>query len=167
MTRVYESAHAQSLINRMLALDFKYTLADNDLPKVNRSCELAGIDIEYPMLNDAVVAFSARLAPRLKLRGTRLRYFFKEALRGFLPDEIIAKSKHGFGLPVGAWLQAHQQLRQIALDSLADLKKRGIVRPQFLDELPTYVDSHARYYGPMVWVLMMLEQWFKRHPTAT
>ena len=167
MARVYESAHAQSLINRMLALDFKYTLADNDLPKVNRSCELAGIDIQYPMLNDAVVAFSARLAPRLKLRGTRLRYFFREALRGFLPDEIIAKRKHGFGLPFGAWLQAYPQLRQIALDSLADLKKRGIVRPQFLDELPAYVDSHARYYGPMVWVLMMLEQWFKRHPTAT
>jgi len=36
-----------------------------------------------------------------------------------------------------------------------------------VDELPAYVDIHARYYGPMVWVLMMLEQWFKRHPTAT
>jgi len=119
------------------------------------------------MLNDAVVAFSPRLAPPLQLRGTALRYFFQEALRGFLPDEIIAKRKHGFGLPFGAWLQAYPQLRQIALDSLADLKKRGIVRPQFLDELPAYVDGHARYYGPMVWVLMMLEQWFKRHPTAT
>ena len=168
MARAYESAHAQSLINRMLAFDFKYTLADNDLLKVNRSCELAGVDVQYPMLSDAVVAFSARLAPRLKLRRTQLRYFFKEALRGFLPDEIIAKTKHGFGLPFGAWLQTQQRLRQLALDSLADLKKRGIVRPQFIDELPsTYVDSHARYYGTMVWVLMMLEQWFRRQRTAT
>jgi asparagine synthase (glutamine-hydrolysing) len=167
MSQTYNAAHAQSLINRMLALDLKYTLADNDLPKVARSCELAGVDIRFPLLNDAVVAFAARLPPGLKLRRTRLRYFFKEALRGFLPDETITKSKHGFGLPFGQWLQTHGPLRQIALDSLTDLKKRGIVRPEFIDELTsTHVESHASYYGTMVWVLMMLEQWIRQHRRA-
>ena len=148
----------------MLALDLKYTLADNDLPKVTRSCELAGVDVQYPMLDDAVVAFSARLAPGLKLKGTRLRYFFKEALRGFLPDEIIVKEKHGFGLPFGPWLASHAPLRQIALDSVADLKQRHIVRADFIDDLTSmHVRSHAGYYGTMVWVLMMLEQWFSQH----
>jgi len=164
MAEAYHTAHAQSLINRMLALDLKYTLADNDLPKVARSCELARVEARFPMLSDALVAFSARLPPELKLKQTRLRYFFKEALRGFLPDEIIDKTKHGFGLPFGPWLQVHLPLQQIALDSMADLKKRRIVRPKFIDELTsTHVESHADYYGTMVWVLMMLEQWLKQH----
>jgi asparagine synthase (glutamine-hydrolysing) len=116
------------------------------------------------LLDDALVSFSSALAPRLKLKGTRLRYFFKESLRGFLPEEIIAKTKHGFGLPFGPWLQTHPPLRQLALDSLADLKKRGVVRPGFIDELTsTHVESHASYYGTMVWVLMMLEHWLKQH----
>jgi asparagine synthase (glutamine-hydrolysing) len=167
VAQAYNSTQAQSLINRMLALDLKYTLADNDLPKVARSCELAHVEARFPMLNDALVAFSARLRPELKLKQTRLRYFFKEALRGFLPDEIIAKTKHGFGLPFGPWLQAHRPLRQIALDSLADLKQRRIVRPEFIDELTSvHVPSQARYYGTMVWVLMMLEQWLKQHGAA-
>ncbi|HKA43511.1 MAG TPA: asparagine synthase-related protein [Burkholderiales bacterium] len=160
MAQTYRRAHAESLINRMLALDLKYTLADNDLPKVARSCELAHVEVRFPLLNDAVVSFSGRLPPDLKLRQTRLRYFFKEALRGFLPDEIISKTKHGFGLPVGLWLETHQPLRQIALDSLGALKRRRIIRPEFIDELTsTHVKSHASYYGTMVWVLMMLEQW--------
>ena len=164
VAQAYEQAHAESLINRMLALDLKYTLADNDLPKVTRSCELARVDVRFPMLDDALVAFSASLAPQLKLKGTRLRYFFKQALRGFLPDEIIAKQKHGFGLPFGLWLQTHQPLQQIALDSVADLKRRNIIRPEFIDELTsTRVKSHADYYGTMVWVLMMLEQWCRQH----
>jgi asparagine synthase (glutamine-hydrolysing) len=163
VAQTYKAAHAQSLINRMLALDLKYTLADNDLPKVTRSCELAGLDVRFPMLDDAVVAFSASLAPDLKLKGTQLRYFFKQALRGFLPDEIITKKKHGFGLPFGLWLQTHRPLRQMALDSLADLKKRHIVRTEFIDELTsTHVERHAGYYGTMVWVLMMLEQWLRQ-----
>ena len=164
MAEAYHGAQARSLINRMLALDLKYTLADNDLPKVSRSCELAGVAVEYPMLDDALVAFSAGLRPREKLKGTRLRYFFKEALRGYLPDEIITKQKHGFGLPFGVWLQTHEPLRQIALDSLTDLKKRRLVRPEFIDELTsTHVQSHADYYGTMVWILMMLEQWLEQH----
>jgi len=151
----------------MLALDLKYTLADNDLPKVTRSCELAGIDARFPMLDDALVTFSASLAPGLKLKGTRLRYFFKEALRGFLPDEIITKTKHGFGLPVGLWLQSHPPLQQLALDNLADLKRRNIIRPEFIDELTSlHVKSHAGYYGTMVWILIMLEQWFRQHRGA-
>ena len=167
LARRYAEAGAASLINRMLALDFKYTLADNDLPKVSGSCELAGIGARYPLLDDALVEFSARLAPRMKLNGTRLRWFFKEASRGFLPEAIIDKSKHGFGLPFGPWLNAHAGMRAIAMDSLSDLKRRRIVRPEFIDELTSErVRAHAGYYGSMVWVLMMLEQWFRQHHDA-
>jgi asparagine synthase (glutamine-hydrolysing) len=164
LARVYDSAQAATLINRMLALDLKFTLADNDLPKVMRSCELAAVDAEFPMLNDAVVSFSAHLAPRLKLKGSKLRYFFKEALRDFLPPEIIAKQKHGFGLPFGAWVRTHRRLRELALESLTGLKRRQIIRPEFIDQLVTdRVADHPAYYGTMVWVLLMLEQWFRAH----
>jgi asparagine synthase (glutamine-hydrolysing) len=148
----------------MLALDFKYTLADNDLPKVVRSSELAAVDVRFPLLHDDLVAFSARLPPELKLRGARLRYFFKKALRDFLPPEIITKTKHGFGMPFGRWMQSHEPLRRLALESLADLKRRDIVRAEFIDQLTgVHVKSHADYYGTMVWILMMLEQWLKQH----
>jgi asparagine synthase (glutamine-hydrolysing) len=164
----YHRARAKSLVNSMLAIDLKYTLADNDLPKVSRSCELAGVQPKFPMLHDDLVTFSARLRPNLKLKRTQLRFFFKKSLKGFLPDEIIAKTKHGFGLPIGPWLQNRGRLRDIALDSLADLKQRSIVRSQFIDQLlSVHVPSHPKYYGTMVWVLMMLEQWYRRHERFT
>ena len=167
MAAAYRQGLGRSLINRMLALDLKYTLADNDLPKVSRSCELAALEAGFPMLDDAVVGFAARLAPGLKLRRTRLRYFFKRALRDFLPRETLNKKKHGFGLPFGPWLQTHRPLRELALDSLSSLKKRNVIRPAFIDELMSvHVDRHVGYFSTMVWVLMMLEQWFARSPDA-
>jgi asparagine synthase (glutamine-hydrolysing) len=167
MAQAYRGSHAKSLINRMLALDLRYTLADNDLPKVVRSCELAGVDARFPLLSDELVAFSARLPANLKLRGTRLRYFFKASLRGFLPAEIISKTKHGFGLPFGPWSESHPRLRQMVHDSLTGLKRRDIVRSEFIDKLTgDYVKSHPGYYGTMVWLLLMLEQWFRHHRIA-
>ena len=164
LTEVYAQAHAATMLNRMLAMDLKFTLADNDLPKVSKTAELAGVDVGYPLLNDELIAFAARLPVKLKLRGTKLRYFFKQALRDFLPREVITKTKHGFGLPIGPWLQHDRALREIACDSLSDIKRRGIVRPEFVDDLlGTHLPSHPGFYGTMVWLLIMLEQWHKYH----
>jgi asparagine synthase (glutamine-hydrolysing) len=158
------AAHAPyadcSLINQMLGIDLRFTLADSDLPKVTRMCELAGVDVAFPMLDESVVKFSALLPAEMKLRGTRLRFFFKEALRDFLPLEIIAKQKHGFGLPVGAWLTGHPPLLDLASDAIDNLRPHGIVRPGFVDDLrQRLLPAHPAYYGTMMWVLMMLGLW--------
>lgn len=159
----YHENDAASLINRMLAFDRKFTLADNDLPKVAKACELAAMDVAFPLISDEIVAFSLRLEPHQKLKGTQLRYFFKEALRGFLPDDIITKQKHGFGLPFGIWLQQHKGLQTLAGDSLSDLKSRHVIRADFIDALlGQHLDEHASYHGTMVWILMMLEQWYRQ-----
>jgi asparagine synthase (glutamine-hydrolysing) len=167
LRETYAKQPSASLINQMLALDLKVTLADNDLPKVTRACELAGVEVAFPFLNDAMVEFSTRLTAKQKLNGQKLRWFFKEALRGFLPDEIITKQKHGFGLPFGVWLQKHQPLQDLAYDSLSALRGRGIVRAEFIDELlGRHLKEHPGYHGTMVWVLMMMEQWFRQRPVS-
>ena len=163
LSACYWDTQGLSQINRMQALDLRYTLADNDLPKVRKACELAGLEVAFPFLSDEMLAFSARLSPEDKLKGTRLRYFFKRALRGYLPPAILRKKKHGFGLPFGHWLHTHAGLRALAFDSLSDLKSRRIVRADFIDTLTgKLVPAHPAYHGTMVWVLMMLEQWLRQ-----
>lgn len=149
-----------SLINQMLGIDVRFTLADNDLPKVTRMCALAGVDVAFPLLQEDLVEFSARLPAAMKLRGTQLRWFFKEALRDFLPPQVITKTKHGFGLPVGVWLMQHRPLLELASSAIDSLRPRGIVRPAFIDDLrQRLLPAHPAYYGTMMWVLMMLALW--------
>ena len=168
MRAVYGSAPARSELNRLLYYDWRFTLADNDLRKVEAMCDLAGVAVSYPMLHPDVVEMSTRVPPQMKMPGTKLRDFYKRAMQGFLPDEIIHKKKHGFGLPFGLWLQQSRELRELVLGNLADLRRRHVVRVDFIDRL---LDLHgaddARYYGVFVWVLAMLEQWLKAHEIST
>lgn len=165
---VWEQSAGAAPINRLLAFDWKFTLADNDLPKVVGTTRLAGLEVGFPLLSDELVDFSLRLPPAWKLKGLTLRWFFKEALRGFLPNEIIAKKKHGFGLPFGVWVCEHIGLRGLATDALHALAGRGIVRSRFIDELlSTHLPSHPGYYGEMVWILMMFELWLEAHTEST
>jgi asparagine synthase (glutamine-hydrolysing) len=160
----YQGARTASTLNRMLHLDLKITLADNDLRKVNRMCELAGIDVRYPMLDDNLVEFSGRVPPALKLRHLKLRYFVKRTLKDFLPQQALTKSKQGFGLPFGVWMREDKGLRDITVDSLNSFKKRGYVNTDYIDTLlRLQQDEHASYYGVMLWVMMMLEQWLQAH----
>ena len=159
-----ESEGATSELNRMLAYDWQYTLADSDLPKVRSATALAGVGVSFPLLDDALLEFSMGLPDDYKLKGPKLRWFFKEALRGFLPDEIIDKPKHGFGLPFGPWALKHAPLKRLAADSLHSLAGRGMVQPAFIRQLmDEHLPAHPGYYGEMVWVLMMLEQWLQAH----
>lgn len=160
----YQRPKEGSSLNRMLYLDWKITLHDNDLVKVNRMCELAGVDVAYPMLDDALIELSCRIPSNAKLKVNRLRWFYKRAMQGFLPARIIDKSKHGFGLPFGIWLRNHAVLKALAYDNILKLKGRGYFKAEFLDHaIAMHQSVHAAYYGELIWILMMLELWFQSH----
>jgi asparagine synthase (glutamine-hydrolysing) len=167
MAEVYESAPARSTLNKMLYYDWYFTLADSDLRKVSAMCELAGVEVSYPMLDARIVELSNRVSPSQKMERLELRSFYKEAMRGFLPEEILRKTKHGFGLPFGDWLKSHTRLADMIYSHLSDLKARRIVKPAFLDELiEQQRTGHAMYYGYAIWDLAILEAWLQAHQTG-
>ncbi len=159
---IYHEAEADHTLNRMLALDMRLTLADNDLRKVTRACDAAGVAVTFPLLDRRLMEFAQTLPPDWKVKRTKLRDFFKRALSDFLPEQVISKSKHGFGLPFGVWLQSDAALHALANDSLLRLRNRDIIQPKFIDDLTSkHLEQHAAYFGTMVWILMMLEQWLE------
>ncbi len=163
LRKSYDRPGEASTLNRMLFMDWKTTLHDNDLVKVNKMCEMAGVEVSYPLLDQDIVNFSIRIPSNLKLKGQKLRWFYKQAFSGFLPDQIINKSKHGFGLPFGIWLKDYQPLKELAYDSIDSLKKRPYFNRKFLDHaIKMHQSVHAAYYGELIWILMMLELWFQR-----
>jgi asparagine synthase (glutamine-hydrolysing) len=101
------------------------------------------------------------------IEGLELRSFYKKAMRDFLPEEILRKKKHGFGLPFGVWLKTHARLGELIYGLLSSLKSRHIVKPQFLDTLIAEArDGHPGYYGYAIWDLSMLEAWLQTHAAA-
>lgn len=159
---VWQQSEGASLVNRMLAFDWKFTLADNDLPKVVGTTGLAGLEVAFPLLDDDLMDLSLHLPTDEKLHGLKLRWFFKEALTGFLPDAILTKKKHGFGLPFGVWATSHAGLKSLANDALGSFAARGVVRSDFIrDLIERWLPAYPGYYGEMVWIIMMLEHWLR------
>ena len=154
-----------SELNRMMYFDLKMILADNDLRKVAGTAELAGIRPRFPFLDRRLVELTGRIPSRLKLRGTEKRFVFKRAMRGILPDEVLAKKKHGFGVPIGVWLLEEPSLQAMLRDVLCDsrARQRGYVRREFVEQLLSLQSREdAAFYGDAVWSLVALELWHRQ-----
>jgi asparagine synthase (glutamine-hydrolysing) len=157
---------AVSELNRLLYLDLKLTIGDNDLYKVTRTAEVAGVAVRFPLLDVSLVEFTGTLAPTFKVRGLEKRYLFKRTFAPLLAPETLAKRKHGFGVPTSGWLRDHPGFRSLAHDTLGSpgARVRDYLRPGAIAEL---FDLHrtdpTAYYGGFLWTLLMLELWHRRH----
>lgn len=162
----FRTAKAESDLNRLLYLDVKMTLADNDLRKVLGTAELAGVRARFPLLDYRLAELSGRVPAVLKMRGFEKRFIFKEAMKEILPHRVLYKKKHGFGVPVALWFLQDPRLETLVTDVLTDARtrQRGYFRPAFLDQLlRLHRGKDAHFYGEILWYLVALELWHRQH----
>src|SRR5271157_4323419 len=158
------ASHARSELNRLLYLDVKMTLGDNDIRKVAGTAEMAGVRVRFPLLDRRLAELSARIPSSLKLRGFEKRFIFKEAMKGILPDRILYKKKHGFGVPVGYWMLHDGGMKSlVAVLDEPQARQRGYFRSEFLSRIKDLNHMHPAYYGEALWVVLVLELWHRRH----
>ena len=112
----------------MLHLDIKFTLADNDLRKVSRMCEAAGVEVRYPLLDEALVNFSGQLPIPLQGQGPETALVFQRSIKGSSTTGNHHQIKHGFGLPFGVWALSHAPLSELVDDSLNKFEDRGFLK---------------------------------------
>jgi len=164
LSECYEKVKGGDIVKRMLHLDWKFTLADNDLKKVGNMCAMAGVNVRYPMLDDELISFSNRIPSNKLINARTLRKFYKNSMHGFLPNEILNKSKHGFGLPFGLWMKSHKPLTEIAYSAMEKMRERNILNNEFIDQsIKQHQEGHAAYYGELIWITMMLELWLQHN----
>lgn len=162
----FARARATSELNRIMYMDMKLTLADNDLLKVTRTADLAGVGVRFPFLDRLLVEFTGTLPADFKVRGMEKRYLFKRAFAELLPAEILAKRKHGFGVPTSDWLRDHAGFRELARDTLLSPWARGLgfFRPEGLERLfALHAADSTPYHGDQIWTVLMLYLWYRRH----
>src|SRR5579884_1306685 len=162
----FYSAHASNELNRLLYLDLKLILADNDVRKVSGTAELAGVRVRYPLMDHKLVEIAGKIPAELKVKGFEKRYIFKQAMRAILPRKVLYKKKHGFGVPLALWLLESPSLKTMSSDILADsqTRQRGYFRAEFIDRLiKLHREGHLAYYGEVLWHLLALELWHRQH----
>jgi asparagine synthase (glutamine-hydrolysing) len=159
----FETTNAVAPLDRLLDIDVHSYLPDDLLVKMDIASMAHSLEVRSPMLDHLFMETVARLPAGLKLDRGTTKKVFKDALRAWLPDHILDRPKHGFGVPMGDWLRG--ELRTLPTDVLLDPRavSRGLFRPDGVQQL---IDDHAvgRFdNSKKLWSLIQLEIWFQTY----
>ena len=168
LQEIYNEANAESELNKLLYIDMRLAIAGNDLYKVRTMCNSVGVEARFPMLHPSVVDYSLALPTKMKLKMFKKRYLYRKYLEGFVPDEIINKKKHGFGLPISVWLRENDEVQTYFKDNLLsdNSKLAGIVRRDFIEDLLIEHQKGLWNNASYLWVLLILELWLRAYDKA-
>jgi asparagine synthase (glutamine-hydrolysing) len=140
-------------------VDMHHYLPEDILVKVDRASMLTSLETRVPLLDHVLVEHVARMPTGVKLRDGLGKHVLKEAMRPYLPREILSRRKMGFGVPLASWFR--RELRDFTQDILSDrrTRERGIIRPEATRALVDVHLSGQRDYSSQLWSLVCFELW--------
>lgn len=162
---IWQELPAKSELHRLMHLDLLMAISDNDIVKVTGACRTAGVSVVFPYLDRELVEYTARLPASFKLKGTRKRALFKDAMNSTLPEAIRRKKKQGFGLPVSLWMRGQGRFRQLLNDTLEspNAKLWAFVETEAVRKLLERHQRNAWDHASELYQLLVLELWLQRH----
>lgn len=140
-------------------VDIHHYLPEDILVKVDRASMLTSLETRVPLLDHVLMEHVARMPSSVKLRDGVGKHVFKEAMRPYLPAEILNRRKMGFGVPLASWFR--RELKDFARDIISDrrTRQRGIFRPDVAEALINAHLSGSRDYSSQLWSLICFELW--------
>ena len=150
--------HCQPL-ERMLALEQRFFLADHNLTYTDKMSMAAGVEVRVPFLDLELVEFAACIPGELKQRGREGKWILKRAMEAYLPNEVIYRPKSGFGAPLRRWMRF--DLRELLGDllSVESLRRRGLFEPAAVHNLIAANDEGRIDASYTLLSLLCIELW--------
>lgn len=150
-------------LDRLLYLDCKTYLPGDILVKVDRMSMAVSLEARAPLLDHKLIEFVARIPASLKMKGLDTKMIFKNAIRDFVPAEILDRPKQGFGLPLQQWI--NDQLRDRVRETLTEqrTRERGYFDSHYINRLLSEHERGRRDHSNALWTLLMLELWHRTY----
>ena len=149
-------------MDRMLALEQRFFLADHNLTYTDKMSMAAGVEVRVPFLDMDLIELAASIPAGLKQRGNEGKWILKKAMEPYLPRDVIYRPKTGFGAPLRRWLGG--ELRELMGDLLAEesLRRRGLFDPGAVQRLIVDNESGHQDGAYLLFSLMCVEIWCRQ-----
>jgi asparagine synthase (glutamine-hydrolysing) len=155
-------APAADPLSRAQYADLKIWLPGDILTKVDRTSMAVSLEAREPLLDHRLVEFAARVPAGMRLRGGSGKWLMKRALRRYLPDEVLDRTKMGFVTPVSAWFRGPLAGEAAGIAHSPALAELGWFDSAAIARIAAAHRSGREEHGRLLWQLLMLDRSLQR-----
>lgn len=149
-------------MNWALLHDRNHYLVSDVLALTDKASMLHGIEVRVPYLDDRIINYLGKMDSRLLMKHGR-----KWALRKILTEngggQIANRSKEGFGLPLGRWLNDKTYSHVLEPLQRKDSMIFESMYKQISDRLLWQHQAGRKDNSPQLWSLLILAHWLERN----
>jgi asparagine synthase (glutamine-hydrolysing) len=166
--RYWQSAAAHlDPLAQQLFVETRFSLPDNLLLYGDKMAMAWSLEARVPLLDVELMSFVERLPSSLRLKGwSGHKYLYRQAIRKWLPEEILRRPKIGFTTPMDEWFQheisghVRERLTAPASACAAHFDVRYI--NALIREHAERREDHTR----RLYSLLVFEYWYERFMRA-
>jgi len=151
-------APARSALDRAQYADLTFWLPGDILTKVDRTSMAVSLEAREPLLDHRLVEFAARLPEGLRIRGTQGKWLMKQAMRRYLPEDILMRPKQGFVTPIAQWLRGPLATAARAIAGSTTLARTGWLDPAAVAGMAEAHIAGRSDHSRLLWQLLMLDR---------
>jgi asparagine synthase (glutamine-hydrolysing) len=141
LAKAFSEVASNDALATLMEVDLLTQLPDDLLLLTDRMTMASSIECRVPLIDQALVELAIAMPTSLKIKGRELKHVLKQAMKGVLPNDILYRSKRGFGAPMGAWLKQSLAGMTDALLSKDVVERRGVFHHEAVRSL---IDDHRR-----------------------
>ena len=150
------------VVNKLIAIDYKTFLVDNNLAKVDRATMSVGLEGREPMLDHRVIEFLAQLPSSFKIRNGVNKWLLKEVVHKYIPKDLMDRPKRPFVAPLMVWFKEDLKGQLNYFLSETNLIKTGVFDPAPVLFLKNeYLKGKSVNYQKL-WQILMFQLWYDR-----
>jgi asparagine synthase (glutamine-hydrolysing) len=139
--------------------EFSVRLPELLLMRIDRFSMANGIEARVPFLDPGLLEYVYRMPLAHKLHGSQTKRVLKDAVRGLVPAEVLARPKQGFTAPTSSWFGG--RMAGLLRSFMGDEAVRTYFSVSFLeDTIARHQRDRSRGY--VLWPVLNFVLWHKR-----
>ena len=155
---VMRGAPARSGLDRAQYADLKFWLPGDILTKVDRASMAVSLEAREPLLDHRLIEFAASLPEAERVHKGQGKWVLKQAMRRYLPDDILFRPKQGFVTPIAQWFRGPLAGAARAIASSAPLGRTGWFNEARVAAIAEAHIAGRTDHSRLLWQLLMLDR---------
>lgn len=149
-------------ISSMMLFDCKTYLPDDILTKVDRASMAVALETREPMLDHKILEYIAKIPESYKYRKGAGKYILRKILYKHVPQELVNRPKHGFGIPVYEWFKTDLQKYYMEYLNKKRIESEGYLNAEYVESILRQCKNEKGISHSKLWVLLMFQMWSER-----
>lgn len=145
-------------IEKMMLTDFNKYLPDDLMVKVDRATMYYSLEGREPLLDHKILEFAAQIPIEMK----KNKLILKNILSKYVPKQYFERPKHGFGVPINAWLRNELNYLVEKYLNPEKIKKQDLFDHRYINKL-VHAFKNSKTGNFRIWTLLMFQMWYEEN----